>query len=197
MKHPWRIVADRAGPARAENRLLRANDFGLNKKIAECRMQRVGGRRCEDDFCVARYIDGSSYFGPVGDADSAQFDVILRRNSDLGMGVQLAAAGAELGPRLRENRFVALGPLERRLIGIGPELPARRVADVTERPPVVAGGVFAPARDCHVFPAAVTAACVRDHHVVSAVGQQLHFRHRRIRIAEDAHRRFRTVGSYG
>ena len=108
MKHPWCIVADRAGPARAENRLLLANDFGLNKKIAECRMQRIGGRRCEDDLCVARHIDGSSCFGPVGDADPAQFDVIFGRNGDLGMGVQLAAAGAELRPRFRENRFVAL-----------------------------------------------------------------------------------------
>ena len=42
-----------------------------------------------------------------------------------------------------------------------------------------------------IFPAAVAAAGVRDHHVVSAVGQQLHFRHRRVRAGEDAHRRFR------
>ena len=78
MKHPWRILADRPGPARSENRLLRTNDFGLNEKIAECRMQCVGGRRCEDDLKVARHIDGSSYFGSIGDVDSAQFDVILR-----------------------------------------------------------------------------------------------------------------------
>ena len=67
--------------------------------------------------------------------------------------------------------------LERRLVGGRPELPARHVAEVAERAPVVAGGVFTPARDRDVLPAAVAAARIRDHHVVSAVRQQLHFRY--------------------
>src|SRR5512139_1870171 len=112
MKQPWRTLADRAGSAPAENRLLRAKNFCLNKKIAECRVQCISGRRCEEYLCVARHIDRSAHFGPVCYVDSAQFNVILGRNRYLCMGVQLAAAGAEFSPRLRENRFIALGLLE-------------------------------------------------------------------------------------
>ena len=53
------------------------NDLGLNKEIAERRMQCVRGRRCEDDFRVARGIDLSARPGVIGDGDSAQFDIIL------------------------------------------------------------------------------------------------------------------------
>ena len=96
--------------------LLRAEDLGLNKEIAERRMQRVRGRRCENDFRVARDVDRPARPGPVGDGDSAQFDVILGRDSDLRMGVEVVVAAAELRSRLRENRFVILRLLERRLI---------------------------------------------------------------------------------
>ena len=106
VKHPWRLLVEGAGPAGAENRLPLAEDLGLNEKIAERRMQRVRGRRCENDFRVTRDVDRSARPRAVGDADPAQFDVVFRRNGDLGMRVEVVVAAAELRPRLRENRFV-------------------------------------------------------------------------------------------
>ena len=95
----------------------RAEDLGLNKEIAERRMQGVRGRRGENDFRVTRDLDRPARPGAVGDGDAAQLDVVLGRNGDLRMGVEFVVAAAELRSRLRENRFVILRSFERRLIG--------------------------------------------------------------------------------
>ncbi len=115
--HPWRLLVEGAGPARAEDRLPLANDLGLNKEIAERRMQRVRGRGCEHDFRVTRDLDRSAGPRAVGDADSTQFDVIFRRHHDLGMRLDIVVAAAKLSPSLRKNDFVVLRWLQRRLIG--------------------------------------------------------------------------------
>jgi len=117
VKHPWGGFAEGAGPASAENRPLLAEDLGLNKEIAEGRMQGVRGRRGENDFRVTRDVDCSACPGAVGDLDSAQLDVILGRYGDFRMGVDFMGTATELRSRLRENRFVCLRPFERRLIG--------------------------------------------------------------------------------
>ena len=77
----------------------------------------------------------------------------------------------------------------------GPDLATLHVADVAERTPVVSGTVFTPACDSDVLPAAVTTAGVGDHHVVAAVRQQLNLRRRRVRTAEDPHRRLWICGA--
>src|SRR3972149_3525128 len=110
------------------------------------------------------------------------------------MGVEIVIAAAEFRSSFQENRFVLPRSLERRLIGGRPELSAVHVAEVTERAPAVAGNVFAPARDRDVLPAAVTAAGVREHPVVSAVRQQLPFRNRRVRAVENAPPRLQAGG---
>ena len=94
MKHPWRVLVEGAGPASAEKRPLLADDLGLNKEITERRMQLVRGRRCENDLRVARYLDRSACPRAVGDGDSAQLDVILRRNGDLRMHVKVVVANS-------------------------------------------------------------------------------------------------------
>ena len=101
------------------------------------------------------------------------------------MRIEIVIAAAELHSRFRENRFVAVRLLERRLISRGPKLAAGRVAHIAKRAPGIAGGVFTPARNRQVFPAAVAATRVRNHHVISAVRQQLHFRHARVRVGKD------------
>ena len=68
VKHPRRLLVQGAGPASAEDRLLLADDLGLNKEIAERRMQCVRGRRCQNDFRVTRDVDRSACPGAVGDA---------------------------------------------------------------------------------------------------------------------------------
>ncbi len=74
------------------------------------------------------------------------------------------------------------------LVRGGPEVAVVHVAHVAEGAPVVAGAVFAPARDRLVFPAAVAAAGIGHHHVIAAVGQQLGFRHRGAVRGEHAQR---------
>src|SRR5512135_800375 len=78
VEHPWRRLVKRARPASAKDRPLPADNLGLNKEIAERRMQRVGCRRCENDFRIARQVDHSAGPGTVSDRNPAQFDVILR-----------------------------------------------------------------------------------------------------------------------
>ena len=100
----------------------------------------------------------------------------------------------KLRASLGEYRLVAVGPLRRRLRGVRPEHAGRRVADVAEAAPVVAGRVLLPAGDRDVLPAAVAAAGRRDEHVVAAVRQQLHFGHGRVRAADDPDRRRSRFG---
>ena len=169
MKHPRRRLVDGAGPAGAEDRLPLANDLGLDEEVPERRVQRVCGGRCKNHFRVTRDVNRPACLGAVDDADPAHLGIVLGRNGDFRVRVESVVAAAELHPRLRENRLVLLRLLERRLVRGGPELPACRIADVAERAPVVAGAVFPPACHRDVIPAAVPAARIRDHHVVSFV----------------------------
>ena len=194
VKHPRRRLAEGAGAAGAEDRLPLANDLGLDEKIPERRMQRVRGRRCKNHFRVTRDFNRPGCLGAVDDADPAHLGVVLGRNGDFRVHVEIVVAAAELHPRLRENRLVLLRFLERRLVSGGPELPAGSIADVAERAPVVAGAVFTPTRHRDVLPAAVPAARIRDHHVVSAVRQQLHLRYGSVGGAERADRHLGNAG---
>ena len=116
MEHPWCVLALGAGTAGAEDHLPVVDDLRLNKKIAECRMQRICSRRRKDDLRVTRDLDLSACSATVGDRDPAQLDIILGRNSDLGMGIDVVVPAAKLDPSLRENRFIILRAFERRLI---------------------------------------------------------------------------------
>jgi hypothetical protein len=117
VKHPGGVLAERARPASAEDRPLLADDLGLNKEIAERRMQRVRDRRGENDFRVTRDVNRSTRPGAVGDGDPAQLDVVFRRDGNLRMRVECVIEATELRLPLRENRFVFLRPFERRLVG--------------------------------------------------------------------------------
>jgi hypothetical protein len=76
-------------------------------------MQFVRGRRCDDDLGIAGDVDLAALPRAVGDADTAQFDVVFRRDDDLGMGLEITVASsqriaaAKLGPPFGEDRFVA------------------------------------------------------------------------------------------
>ena len=103
-------------------------------------------------------------------------------------------ATAKLGSGFGEDRFVAVGSLERWLVGGRPERPAGGITQVTERAPVVARAVLAPACDRDILPMAVAAARIGDHHVVAAIRQELHFGVEGVGCVEHAHRRFGTTG---
>ena len=126
VQHPRRLLAARARPARAQDRLPRGHDLGLHEQVAERRMQRVRGSGGEHHFGVAGHLDGPRAAGAVGDAHPAQLDVILGRHDDLGVRVEIRVVAAEFHALLGEDRFVGFGALQRRLEGGGPDLAARR-----------------------------------------------------------------------
>ncbi len=98
--HPWRVLVDGAGPARTEDRVPFANDFSLHEEVAERGMQRVRGRRCEDDFRVTRDLDRAAGLRVIGDAGSTQFDIVFRRYHDLAVGLDIVVPSAKLSPSL-------------------------------------------------------------------------------------------------
>ena len=162
-------------------------------------MQRVSSRRRDHHLGVTGQLDLPALARAVGDAHPAQFDIVLGRDHDVGMGLDLPAiraaaygvATAKLGAPLGENRLEALRALEGRLMGSRPERPTGNIAQVTEAAPVVAGPILAPAGDGKALPAAVATARVADHDVVAAVREQLHLRQRRVGSAKYADRYLR------
>src|SRR5262249_2509620 len=93
----------------------------------------------------------------------------------------------ELGTGLGENGLVAFARLESRLPSRGPGGAAVQVAQIAERAPAIARGVFTPARYGQVAPPAVTAPRARDRYMVSAIGKQMDFRARPTWIGKDPH----------
>src|SRR4051812_12616346 len=89
--------------------------------------------------------------------------------------------------RFRKNRFIRICYLQGRLVRGGPDVAARDIADVTERPPVVARTVFMPPRHPDVLPSTVTTTCVCHHHVIGAIRKQLHLRSPRAVCFVDPH----------
>ena len=160
-----------------------ADDLGFDKQFAECRVCRIGGRRCEHDFRVARDVEHPASGTTVGDADPAQLDVVFRRNGDHGMRLDTVVDAMKGREPDCERCLVGVGSPQCRLMRGRPDDPVGHIADITEGAPVVAGGVFSPTRDREVVPAAVAAAGAREHDVVPAVRQQLHLRYRRVRAA--------------
>src|SRR5260370_9924668 len=97
------------------------------------------------------------------------------------MRVKSLIPAPELRALLRENGFVGFRAFERGLVCRGPELSTVHVTQITERAPVIAGGIFAPPRYSHVFPTTVTASSVRNHHAGSAIRRKLHVAYTRLR----------------
>ncbi len=100
----------------------------------------------------------------------------------------------EFRTRLRENGFIAFGRAQGGLIRRGPEFPRRHIAQINKRSPAVARGIFAPAGDRQIAPAAVAAAGAADDHMVTAIGQQVDFRRCRGGMLEYTHDSFVVSG---
>ena len=189
LHHPRRGLLGRARAACAEHGGRPRQDLGLHEELAEGRVQRVGRHRREHDLAVARDLDRAPQIAVVGDAVAAQLDVVLRRDGDLGVGVDVAVAAPELGAALGEDGLVVVGDGAHGLVRGRPDLAAGDIAQVAEAAPGIARRILVPARDRQVLPAALPAAGVGDHHVVAAVGQQLDLGRRRVGAGDDTHRR--------
>src|SRR5436190_573352 len=100
------------------------------------------------------------------------------------MGVNLMKTHAEFDPTLAEDRFMTRRGFECWMISGGPELAAFHVTQIKKSPPAIPRGILAPAGEGYLIPEAVAAARIGDHDVITAVGEQVHFRRTSIRIGE-------------
>jgi hypothetical protein len=91
-------------------------DLGFDEQFAERRMSGVGGRRCENDFRVARDIKRPSYERTVGDADPAQLNIVFRRNGDFGERLDIVITATKRCTPNREDHFGGVCAPERWLI---------------------------------------------------------------------------------
>ena len=174
VEHPWRLLAVCARAARAEDGLRLAENLGLHKKIAERRVREIGVQRSDDDFRVTGQLDGAGPACTIRQRHAAHFDVILRRHGDFRVCINVVVAAAKFGAALHKDRLVFIRRMPRRLIGRRPGRAARNVTQIAEGAPPVARGILAPTRDRQVFPPAIPAAGIGDHHVIAAIGQQMH-----------------------
>ena len=106
MNHPGRLFLGRPWPSRAENRLTVANEFRLYEKITEGRVRQIMAGLRQHHFGVGGYFDDSAYLRMIRDADAPKFDIVFRRNADLGVSLDLIIPASELGAALREDRLV-------------------------------------------------------------------------------------------
>ncbi|MCY1211348.1 hypothetical protein D9M72_230590 [compost metagenome] len=176
MAEPGRLFLARTWPTRAEDRLQRLEQFGLHEEIAECTVQRIADGWRQYHLGVAGELDAAPGTGAVGQGDPPQFDVIFRGNDDFAVGVEVPVANTELRAGVGEDGFVLVRTLQRRLVRGGPELATGDIAQVAEHAPIITGGVLVPTGHGQLATAAVPAAGAADHHVVAAIGKQLHGR---------------------
>ncbi len=191
MQQPRRLFVLGTGAAGAENGGGCSREFRLHEEIAESGMRRVRGRSREHHFRITGQFNDARRGGTIGDRDAPQLHVVFRRHADLGVDFETGMTLPKLRARLREDGFVAFRRAQGGLIRGGPELSRRQIAQINKRPPAIARGIFAPAGDRQIAPAAVAAAGAADDDMIATVGQQMNLRHRRRGIRENAHRRFR------
>src|SRR5438067_13609807 len=94
---------------------------------------------------------------------------------------------AKFRPGLCENSFVIFCCAQRWLISGGPEFSRRRVAQIEEHAPVIAGRILAPASKGEIFPATVSAAGIADGDVVAAIGKKVNLWRARSGTFENPH----------
>src|SRR5947209_4592434 len=101
------------------------------------------------------------------------------------MSGDISVSTAKLRSSLRIDRLIRGSALVGRLMRRGSELAGFHIAQVAESAQTIAGGIFLPARDRQIAPAAKAAAgrCHRD--VIATVGEKMYFRHRRLGRGED------------
>ena len=109
MKHPRHLLTRRAWAARAEDRLPLGQNFSLHEQIAKRAMGQVGIQRGQHNFSVTCHLDMTSAGRQVGERDTADLNVVFRRNTDLGMRFDGLIATPVFSPRLHENRLVVIG----------------------------------------------------------------------------------------
>ena len=86
------------------------------------------------------------------------------------MHLVIVIAAAIFGATLGKNRLIVLRHFACWLIRSRPDFATVYIAQIAERAPVIAGGIFAPACDGEIIPAAIAATGGSHHHMVTTVG---------------------------
>ena len=102
----------RSGSASAEDRLSGRQNFCLDEQIRERRMGRLRIGSGQDDFGVTGEFNRPRNFRTIDHRRAADLDIVLGRNRDLGVQLDLAVAPPEFGSRLRENRLITFRRLQ-------------------------------------------------------------------------------------
>ena len=105
--HPRHRLVGGSRSARADDGLQRSHQFGLHEQFAEGRMQGIGNGRRKHHFGIAGQLDRAAAARTIVDRGASQLDIVLGRNDDLGMYVEVHFTAAEFGAGVREYGFVA------------------------------------------------------------------------------------------
>ena len=178
MRRPDRRLLRLASTPGGGQRGVVGDEIRLDEQLGECRVGVVGGGLGQHDFGVGGHLDRYRMTAAVGHRDAADFAVVLAGYQHLERGGEVAVAAGETGVILGEHRFPEVGRSGNRMRAGGPASTAVEIAKQDEAAPVVAGGVFAPARDRLLLPTAVAGAGRGQHHAVAAVGKEVGHRRR-------------------
>src|SRR6187401_1822026 len=119
-------------------------------------MSDVLSLRREHDFGITGDLDRPWRVRAIGQSDSAEFDIVLRRDADLRVRLNLLVYATKFRSGLREDGLIAFRRLGGWLPGIRPDGATVRVTQITKAAVAVAGRVLAPSRDGQIAPSAVT-----------------------------------------
>ncbi len=150
-------------------------------------MRHVRRLGAEHQFRVRGHFNLARARGGIADGQPPHFGIVFRGDLHFERGHQVAIAADDLGAVLGEAHFVDSGLHGAGLVAGRPGSPAVDVTQQEETSGVVARGVFAPARDRQVVPAAVTRARGRDHDRVAAIREQVRLRRGIVRAAQPSH----------
>ena len=174
-----RHLLGRPRAAPADQGLGAGGPLGLQEQLAEGRMAHVAAVGQEHDLGVAGQLQLARAGVVVGQRDPADLGAGLRRDGDLGDGLDRRVEPAKGHLVGREDRLVVLGREAGGLVAGRPEGVGADVLDIDEQAAGVAGAVLAPAGDVQTPAGAVSRPGVGEHHAVLGVRQQVGARERR------------------
>ena len=120
------------------------------------------------------------------DGNAADFGIIFGGDDDLERSGQRAVAPDNLGMVLVEHGLIGIRFDAGGLVASRPNTPGLLIAKKDVGAPAIARGIFAPASDRNIAPAAVARTRRGEHHGVAAVGKQLRSRSGIVRSLEPA-----------
>ena len=165
--------SDRARTATEQKARALGIEFGLDEQLAKRRVSEIVLGTSQHDLGIAGHFDLTGLSAVVGDRQTPYFDVVLGRDGDLELGLDLSIAPAERDFVEIEDRIELVGLLTDWLVGGGPDPARPRIAHVDKVRPRVGGGVVAQPRDGDVAPHAEAAPGIRDRHAVATVREDV------------------------